>query len=333
VGGNKLHTLRDFLNDYSTVSRYNIITEVFVNKLITAMLLFSIFVLVLPYVIGCNSNVLVLPGQTTPASKTLLDAINEIENKSGKQIIVRDMTKSPNYTNNKQQYVLGQIDPDENSFTVWLDPNVPSSVREVIAAHELGHANQMIEGWCKITILAFPDGTPISQELMLIANKITNMIQDVNADYWASVHGFNIDEYFNSYEIKELLSQDLDSLYSLSQEAHDWGNLQSSLDKVASDISNHVKIYRPIKLSNLELNTIAFALFFAKVKLEYDTIESFSQVDELYKQKLPIARNLGIELVDIVKDIGYSSKSQNDQALVKILEYLKLPLNLFVIRN
>jgi hypothetical protein len=275
----------------------------------------------------------ILPGQSENSSLIMADAIDEIEKLTGRTVIFLDITTRPNYVTLRDQGVDGDISVENSIIHIWLEPSLPPSVIENIAAHEFGHANQFVEDWCKIGTPVNANGEPISQEITLIGNKITNMIQDANADYWATNHGFSMEEFFKSYELPILLNQDLDALKTNGQEASNWDNLHYHLRLFAENVRIIANSNNPPSIQDKELNTIAHALFFAKIKLEYASYDSFSEVEKLYKLKLPIARKMGLKIADIVKDTGYNTKEQNDKALVRVLEYLDLPSELFKIIN
>ena len=90
-----------------------------------------------------------LPGQTEPASKVMIQAINDVQNQIDRPLRFYNIQ---NYPDQIVRTYNGVTAWKNQEVQIWLNPSLEHYHQEAVAAHELAHILQAIEGYYAIVI-------------------------------------------------------------------------------------------------------------------------------------------------------------------------------------
>jgi len=306
------------------------------NAIIANGCLIAIILLV-TLLIGCVNKGTIPPEKTSNSSSgliqrdysdLLLNTITEMEGQVGKPIEFKDINNHPNIA---LRTVKGACEITRTSVIIWLDADDPLNIQEIYAGHELGHLYQIIDNWSGTASPNNANNQPLIPEISFFGSEISSLIQDPEADNWASNQGFNIREELELRGLPTALTQDLTQFKPNGHEAEDWKSFYNALYAIAKNLDIYIKDTKQIRIENQELKTLRAAVFFAKLKLRFEPYGLFSKIDKRWENELPISRKYGLDIASIVENIGFSTKKQNDEALIAVLEYLNLPTNMICV--
>lgn len=283
------------------------------------------------FTLDCSkeTNILRLPGQTIAASDLLIKAVNEIEEMAGKQIEFFDATKHPNPMYRK---VRGRSELEGPTIKIWLKPTLAYDDQEAVVGHELAHVLQGLQGWAQTASQYNRSGQPIAPQISDLGSQINSLVADASADSLAAKKGFKTEESLKSDAVPTALAADLSSMKRDGHEAQNWENLYKSLDTLAKTV-NILKDSTEQVMLDQEIETLRAAVHYAKLKIRLSPYGLFTDVDALWSQKLPVTRNKGLEIAELVERNGYDTKEQANKAIIIVIEYLRIPPELLLVKQ
>jgi IrrE N-terminal-like domain len=272
---------------------------------------------------------LLLPGQTTDVSDLLLGTIHEVETQIGRPIAIRDITSHPNAAARTSR---GRHDWDANTEIIWLNPKLSHDDQEAVAAHELAHVLQKAEGYCQVATKRDKDGQPIFPKLTLLGTTINSMLTDVMADQWAASRGFKVNEGLETDALPKAIA-DIQAIDSREPESVDWDAYYSVLTKLAASVCSGAEIKSPVVIGNPEIKTQIRAVWYAGMRLRLSPHGLFDKLDTVWAQLRPEARRLGSEIYSLVNTKGCDNKGGCEASVVVVIEHLKIPPWLLVVKR
>jgi len=275
-----------------------------------------------------ETGVLKLPGQIEPASRSLLSAIQEVEEKVGRPIRFFDITTHPNPT---VRSARGHHDWDDSNERIWLNPHLSHDDQEAVAAHELAHVLQKAEGYCQTATMRDASGQPILPELNLLGRSINSLVGDVMADRWAIERGFKVVDGLRADALPRAL-EDARKMNPAEEVALNWNAYYSSMKNLAQIIESGQQIHGPILLGP-EIRTQILAIGYANLKLRLSPFDLFPELDALWLNRRPKARTLGIDISALIDSIGVENRDLSKRATIAVLEYLRIPPPLIVVKR
>lgn len=204
-----------------------------------------------------------LPGQQKPASAALRAATLEVQGRLHKPIIFEDINQHPHLSS--ASVVQGYNEQTGDTVTIWVDAGLPYSAHEAVAAHELAHLTQRLDGF---PVAATVDKSPPGAEERVLA-RLNNLVLDDHADRWAVSRGFRIDKALQAGKLSEVQAA-LAALPPANQ-------------KTAGDTDP------------------GLALTYAGLKIRLERYGLFDELDRLWEQRWPEVRAQGLDIVNSLK--------------------------------
>lgn len=268
-----------------------------------------------------------LPGQIKPASDLLLAAIQDVQEQIGRPIEFCDITTHPIQS---VRHSRGHHDWDNTRERIWLNPNLSYDDQEAVAAHELAHVLQKADGYCQTATKRDKKGRPIIPELNLLGRTINGLITDTMADRWAAQRGFKIEEGLKADALPKALN-DAKNKRPGELEYVDWDSCYFTLKNLAQMFESGEQIIA-VTLPP-EVKTQIRAVFYANLKLRLSPFGLFSELDSVWAENLPKARDLGIEITALVENIGTDNREQCKRATISIIQHLNIPPPLLIVKR
>lgn len=270
---------------------------------------------------------LTLPGQTIEATDLLKAAISETEEQIGHSVVFADITKHPNpakWAGRGFHSWDGQIE------TIWLNPTILYHEQEAVAAHELAHVIQTVEGFYQTASKRCPSGEYVIPAISLLGTKITSSVLDVMADEWAADRSFQIVE---SLKVDALPKAMTDIRKNPDEEEYtDWVKYQEQLKDIAKAIREEVPLQIPAVLRP-EVKTQIRAVGYAGLRLRFSPHGLFGEQDNEWLKYKPTARELGIELANLIEEIGVINKENCKSCIIAIIERLGISPELLSVKS
>jgi hypothetical protein len=279
---------------------------------------------------GCGSEkpTLELPGQSSPASEILVKAINEVQGQLDRPIKIYNLANNPDPTTRSKR---GVTIWKKQEIQIWLNPDLQYDDQEAVAAHELAHIVQGVQGYCRTATLVNKNGERIFPTITDLGAKISSMIQDVQADSWADERGFKVEEGLKLDALPRAIESIQQNVASGIIESTDWTSYQTFLSNLAQKYQNGDQVQDAAIPS--EIITQKNAVMYANFKCRLDRYGLFDELDGLFSKYYPKTREMGIEISKIVEENGTENAQECNQAIVKVIEYLKIPPVLMSVRN
>lgn len=279
---------------------------------------------------GCSSQKppLELPGQSKPASDILVMAINEVQGQIDRSIKIYNLAKNPDPTTRSKR---GVTIWKKREIQLWLNPDLKYDDQEAVAAHELAHIAQGAQGYCRTATLVNKNGERIFPTITDLGAKISSMITDVQADNWAAERGFKVEEGLKLDALPRAIESIQLNIASGIIESTDWTTYQTLLSNLAQKYENGDQVQDSAVPS--EIITQKNAVMYANFKCRLAQYGLFNELDELFSKYYPKTRDMGIEISKIVEENGTENAQECNQAIVKVIEYLKIPPVFMSVRN
>jgi hypothetical protein len=267
-----------------------------------------------------------LPGQSRHASKKLNDAVAEVRNGLGRDIVFLSLEQQNNPV--LSGTVRGYHDSYNGEERIWLDPSLPYTAQEATAAHELAHIVQHQERYPQASSIAGAGGRFLVPALEHLAARTNNLVMDESADLWAARRGFDMGKALGNIGLERLIAGLTHK--AVEAEAVDWDGYYAGLKKLAREVtraglSKHFTI-------GAESDTQIMTLDYAGLSLRLGRYGLFKELDSLWAEHWPVSRKIGKELAGVVSLNGVESREKCRKALEKILDFLKIPAPLIIIR-
>ena len=279
---------------------------------------------------GCSSQkpTSELPGQSKPASDMLIKAINEVQGQLDRRIKIYNLARNPDpTTRSKRGVTIWQ----KREIQIWLNPDLKYDDQEAVAAHELAHIEQGVQGYCRTATLVNKNGERIFPTITDLGAKISSMITDVQADNWAAERGFKVEEGLKLDALPRAIESIQLNIASGIIESTDWTTYQTFLSNLAQKYENGDQVQDSAIPS--EIITQKNAVMYANYKCRLARYGIFDELDELFSKYYPKTREMGIEISKLVEENGTENAQECNQAIVKVIEYLKIPPVLMSVRN
>jgi hypothetical protein len=273
-----------------------------------------------------EDNKLILPGQNIPTSDKLMKAIIEVKVKLDRPLNFYNIKQNPNplYRDDR-----GLTSWRSNEVQIWLNPELKYDDQEAVAAHELAHVMQAMEGYGVVEAQTNSQAQPIFPLLGRIASDMNSAVLDGNADKWAADRGFKVKEGLISDYLPEVLGP-MEKFPENNFEAINWDSYYSWLENLAkvSINGNTTNIVFPE-----EINTQDNALQYLDWKMRLNPYGLFNEVDKIVKEKFPKTWSVGVELCNFVENEGTDNQQQCNEDMIKIIGYLRIPYPLLLVRD
>jgi len=268
--------------------------------------------------LGCNSGTSVtLPGQTQPASEGLINAVNEVENKLHRKIHFYEVTNSSSLSAGE-----GLLSFSKQEVSIYLNSTLEQDIQEAVAAHELAHILQIIDGYFGIVVQE--EAEALYPGLSVLASSISSLALDVSANNWAESRGFKIQKMLD-YQLTNIFKF-LDIAKNQKKlgyiEASNWESCNSWL----RSLSNGEKVETE---TPKEVNIMINALRYTTLKLNLIPYDLFSELEESFNKNMPVAKSLGEELYKLVKENGIDNQDELNTISIRLAYKFKLPSPLF----
>jgi hypothetical protein len=234
---------------------------------------------------------LTLPGQKKPASAALRAAILEIQRRLEQPIIFKDIHRHPHLA--YASITQGYYDLEGDTVTIWIDASLPHSAQEAVAAHELAHLAQRLDGF---PVAVRSEKSSLADGDRLFA-RLNNLVLDDHADRWAISRGFRIDRALQSGQLAEVQA-------AIAGMPPASGATADGMDDPA------------------------LILIYAGLKIRLERFGLFDELDRLWAQRWPAARSLGLKLAKDLKNTIVSDASSSAQALEAAAASLGIPIRL-----
>jgi hypothetical protein len=205
---------------------------------------------------------------------------------------------------------------------IWLDPALPASAQEAIAAHELAHVLQEQAGYPRPQAIATARGKALPA-LAAIAARTKDLVLDQAADDWAREHGFGLKRAFQAVHLPLLVAR-LEPL-SPQPEAHAWTPYSARLRALSRMLRQG-----ETRLPSLgdEPATQVRALDYASLSLRLGRFGLFDGLDVLWARLWPASRNLGGKLAATVLCYGVGDAASCRRSMKAVLRRLGIPARL-----
>jgi len=237
-----------------------------------------------------RATLLRLPGQQKPASAALRAAIMEVQGRLEKPIIFKDISRHPHLSSGA--VVQGYLELYGDKVTVWVDAGLPVSAQEAVAAHELAHLAQRLEGF---PVAAAADKSPSPDEDRLLA-RLNNLVLDDHADRWAVSRGFRIDRALQAGKLGEIQAA--------------IAALPTAAPKTAGSTDT------------------SLALTYAGLKIRLDRYGLFDELDRLWARRWPQVRLQGLSIVESLKSAPVFDAASAANALNTVAANLGIRIKL-----
>jgi hypothetical protein len=267
-----------------------------------------------------------LSGQSRHASKRLNDAIAEVQEGLGQNIIFLSLGQFGDPL--VRRTVRGFHDSYNGVERIWLDASLPYEAQEATAAHELAHVIQRKEGYPHALGITDSRGMPLIPTLEHLAARTNNLVMDESADLWAISRGFNMGKALSNIGLGRLLAGL--NHKTVEAEAANWKAYYSGLKKLAQEGTAN-KLGKLIGIG-AEAETQVMTLDYAGLSLRLGRYGLFDGLDSTWAEHWPVSRKMGKELAGVVSMNGVESREKCRKALEKILDFLKIPTPLIIIR-
>jgi hypothetical protein len=266
-----------------------------------------------------------LPGQSRYASKRLNEAVAEVEQGLGRNIVFLSLEQHPDPL--LRSKVRGYHESSGGDERIWLEAALPYTAQEATAAHELAHVMQREEGYPHASSITGSDGRPLIPALEHLAARINNLVMDESADLWAIGRGFDMGKALGNIGLDKLIAGL--NHKSFKAEAAGWDCYYTNLEKQEREATKS-KPGKPF-LIGPEVDTQVMALDYAGLSLRLGRYGLFDALDATWAEHWPLSRRMGKELAAIVKLNGVESREECRRALDKIIAFLKIPAPLISI--
>jgi hypothetical protein len=301
------------------------------NRYFRYLLIISLLISTVTILVSaCSSqkSALELTGQSTPASDILIKAIDEVQGQIDRHIKIYDLAGNPDPTTSTKR---GITIWKKREIQIWLNPDLKYDDQEAVAAHELAHIAQGAQGYCRTATLINKNGERIFPTITDLGAKISSMIQDVQADSWAAERGFKVEEGLKLDALPRAIESIQLNIASGIIESTDWTTYQTFLSNLAQKYENGDQVQDSAIPS--EIITQKNAVMYANFKCRLARYGLFNELDELFSKYYPKTREMGIEISKIVEENGTGNAQECNQAIVKVIEYLKIPPVMMSVRN
>jgi hypothetical protein len=260
---------------------------------------------------------MILPGQSRHASRKITETIAEIESGLGLKIQFLSLNRIDDST--IRDRVRGYHDRSGGMERIWLDPRLPYTAQEALAAHELAHVVQRNKG--------YPHAASLIPTLEQMAARINNLVMDESADLWAIGRGFDMSKALSHIGLDELI-KGLNQK-AVETEASDWKKYYASIEKLAGEVNKTRTRHAPV--IGAEAGTQIMALDYAGLSRRLERFGLFGGLDATWEEHWPISRRMGKELSAIVSANGVGNGEECRRTLEKIIGFLKIPAQLMSI--
>ncbi|RJO60744.1 MAG: ImmA/IrrE family metallo-endopeptidase [Dehalococcoidia bacterium] len=267
-----------------------------------------------------------LPGQSRHASKRLNDAVAEVQDGLGRNIVFLSLEQFGDPL--IRRTVRGYHDSYNGVERIWLDSSLPYTAQEATAAHELAHVMQHKERYPQASSLAGARDQPLIPTLEHLAARTNNLVMDESADLWAARRGFDMGKALVNIGLERLIAGL--NHKAVEAEAVDWDGYYTSLKKLAQEVT-HARQIKPFTIG-AEIDTQVMTLDYAGLSLRLGRYGLFKELDSLWAEHWPVSRKMGKELAAIIRLNGVESREKCRKALEKIIAFLKIPAPLIIIR-
>jgi len=279
---------------------------------------------------GCSNQkpALELPGQSKPASDILIKAVNDVQGQLDRRIKIYNLARNPDPTTRSKRGITIWNDKE---IQIWLNPDLKYDDQEAVAAHELAHVMQGVQGYCRTATLVNKNGERIFPTITDLGAKISSMVTDVQADNWAAERGFKVEEGLKLDALPRAIESIKLNMALGIIESTDWTSYQTYLNNLAQKYENGDQVQDSAIPS--EIITQKNAVMYANFKCRLAQYGLFTELDELFAKYYPQTREIGIEIAKLVEENGTENAQKCSQAIVKVIEYLKIPPVLMSVRN
>ncbi len=117
---------------------------------------------------------------------------------------------------------------------------------------------------------------------------------------------------------------------AVEAEAADWEGYYADLKKLAGEVTIS-KAGKPFTIG-AEIDAQVMTLGYAGLSLRLERYGLFDELDRLWTEHWPVSRSLGKELAAIIRLNGVENRAKCRKALEKILDFLKIPAPLIIVR-
>ncbi len=255
---------------------------------------------------------MILPGQSEPASEKFEAAVESMQKVLGRKIVFLPLEGQHSHL--LRSNIGGFHDKSGGTERVWLDPNLPSNAEEATAAHELGHIMQSTE--------VYPRVSTTVPALEHLASRINDLVMDESADLWAIRHGFDMSEAFVNIGLNNLINH-INHL-AVTVEPANWVGYFAFLNKLLLGAADGTPIAMPA-----EMDTQVMTVDYAGLSLRLGRYGLFSDLDAVWAKHWPISRKMGKELISLLGEMKTLDECRI--ALGKIIIFLKVPAQLITL--
>ncbi len=258
-----------------------------------------------------------LPGQRRPASRRFTRAVAEVEAQLGRRLVFLSIADGRGPATGT--LIEGFHENADGEERIWLNPALPATAQEAIAAHELAHVLQEHEGYPRAAALPLPDGR-VPPVLATLAARTKDLVLDQAADDWALARGFALQRAFQAVHLPRLLDE-LGRLQP-APEAHDWASYRTELQALVQGWGTALAG---------EASTQVRALDYASLSRRLERFGLFGELDALWARLWPQSRRLGLALAGVVARYGVGDAASARRTMRMVRRRLGLPAALMPI--